>query len=264
MNNNRTANLLNKEHIKYLFSIFEKNNAKIRLVGGCIRDAFINKENKDVDTATIVKPNEVLEILNTNNIEYDDFAINYGSIIAYPFEKKVQITTLREDVNQIGRHTNVIYTSNWEKDAARRDFTFNAMYLGSNNKLYDFYNGLEDLKENKIRFIGEIEERIKEDYLRIYRYFRFLGLFELPKIKLNDQKIVEKYIHESLAVLTNDVIRQEILKMFNMPFPLNCFYISHQTLQKFKWVEIVKEHFIRTKYDLGLNKCLNKIESIIN
>ena len=65
-------------------------------------------------------------------------------------------------------------------------------------------------------------------------------------------------------MLTNDVIRQEILKMFNMPFPLNCFYTSHQTLQKFKWVEIVKEHFIRTKYDLGLNKCLDRIDNLIN
>jgi tRNA nucleotidyltransferase/poly(A) polymerase len=136
--------------------------------------------------------------------------------------------------------------------------------LEKNNKLHDYYNGQSDLNESKICFIGEIEDRIKEDYLRIYRYFRFRGLFNLPKTSLNDQKIVEKYIHESLAVLTNDVIRQEILKMFNMSFPLNCFYISHQTLQKFKWVEIVQEHFIRTKYDLGLNKCLNKIDNLIN
>ena len=145
-----------------------------------------------------------------------------------------------------------------------RDFTFNALYVGNNNKLHDYYNGQSDLNESKICFIGEIEDRIKEDYLRIYRYFRFRGLFNLPKTSLSDQKIVEKYIHESLAVLTNDVIRQEILKMFNMSFPLNCFYISHQTLQKFKWVEIVQEHFIRTKYDLGLNKCLNKIDNLIN
>ena len=210
MNNNRTADLLNKDHIKYLFSIFENNNAEIRLVGGCIRDAFLNKESKDIDTATVLEPNDVLELLINNNIEYDDFAIQYGSLIAYPLEQKVQITTLREDINQIGRHTNVIYTSSWEKDAARRDFTFNAMYLGSNNKLYDYYNGKEDLVEKKIRFIGEIEERIKEDYLRIFRYFRFLGLFELPNIILKDQKIVEKYIHESLLILTNDTIRQEI------------------------------------------------------
>ncbi len=256
--------LLKKDHVKLIFSIFQKNDAEIRLVGGCIRDLLIKKEIKDIDTATILKPNEILELLKANNIEYDDFALQYGSIIAYPLNNKIQITTLREDVNQIGRHTNVIYTTNWQKDAARRDFTINSIYFGINNKIYDYFGGQTHIKEKKIRFIGEIEERIKEDYLRIYRYFRFFGLFDLPNIKLNDQKIVEKYIHESLSVLTNDVIRIEILKMFNMPYPLNCFFHSHQTLQKFKWVEIIKEHFIRTKYDVGLNKCLNKIDKIIN
>ena len=262
--NNNVTDLLNTDHIKLLFSIFEKNNADIRLVGGCIRDIFISREVKDIDTATKIEPQEVLNLLQNNNIEYDDFAIQYGSIISYPLNKKVQITTLREDINQLGRHTNVIYTTDWKKDAARRDFTFNALYLGGNNKLYDYYDGQSHLREKKIKFIGEIEDRIKEDYLRIYRYFRFLGLFEIPKVTLSDQKIVEKYIHESLSILTNDVIRQEILKMFNMPYTLNCFYASHQNQQKFKWVEIIKEHFIRTKYELGLNKCLNKIDNLIN
>ena len=76
--------------------------------------------------------------------------------------------------------------------------------------------------------------------------------------------MIEKYIHESLGILTNDVIRQEILKMFSMPYPLNCFFQTQQTQIKYKWVEIVKEHFIRTNYELGLNKCLNKIDNIIN
>ena len=115
--------------------------------------------------------------------------------------------------------------------------------------------------QNIEKFIGEIEDRIKEDYLRIYRYFRFLGLFDQPDIDDTTQSFVEKYIHESLVVLTNDVIRQEVLKMFNMPFPLNCFFRSHD---KFKWVEILKEHFIKTNYTLGLEKCLNRIDSIIN
>ena len=262
--NNNVTDLLYTNHVKLLFSIFEKNSADIRLVGGCIRDALMNREVKDIDTATKIEPQEVLNLLENNNIEYDDFAIKYGSIISYPLNKKIQITTLREDVNQLGRHTNVIYTTDWKKDAARRDFTFNALYLGGNNKLYDYYDGQSHLREKKIKFIGEIEDRIKEDYLRIYRYFRFLGLFEIPKVTLSDQKIVEKYIHESLSILTNDVIRQEILKMFNMPYTLNCFYASHQNQQKFKWVEIIKEHFIRTKYELGLNKCLNKIDNLIN
>ena len=149
MSTKKIINLLNKDHIKFLFSIFKKNDAEIRLVGGSIRDAFLDKEIKDIDTATIIKPNDVLEILNNNKIEYDDFAIQYGSIIAYPLDQKVQITTLREDINQLGRHTNVIYTKNWKKDAARRDFTFNALYLEGNQKLHDYYNGKSDLEEKK-------------------------------------------------------------------------------------------------------------------
>ena len=261
MSNNKINTLIDEEHIKILFSIFKNQNAEIRLVGGSIRDFLMNREIADIDSATDLEPNEVLQLLKEHKIEYDDYAIRYGSIIAYPNNTKIQITSLREDINQLGRHTSVLFTKDWKKDAARRDFTFNALYLGEDSKLYDYYNGQEDLQAKVIKFIGEIEDRIKEDYLRIYRYFRFLGLFDLPLIDKNTQSIVEKYIHESLAVLTNDVIRQEVLKMFNMPFPLNCFYRSQV---KFKWVEILKEHFIKTNYELGLKKCLNKIDSIIN
>ena len=261
MSINKINTLIDEQHIKILFSIFKNQNAEIRLVGGSIRDLLMNREIADIDSATDLEPNEVLQLLKEHKIEYDDYAIRYGSIIAYPNNKKIQITSLREDINQLGRHTSVLFTKDWKKDAARRDFTFNALYLGEDSKLYDYYNGQEDLQAKVIKFIGEIEDRIKEDYLRIYRYFRFLGLFDLPLIDKKTQSIVEKYIHESLAVLTNDVIRQEVLKMFNMPFPLNCFYRSQV---KFKWVEILKEHFIKTNYELGLKKCLNKIDSIIN
>ncbi len=261
MNNNKINNLLDQESVKYLFSIFDNYKSEIRLVGGGIRDTLLDREVKDIDSATPLEPNDVLALLSENNIEYDDFAIRYGSIIAFLHNKKIQITTLREDINQLGRHTSVLYTKDWEKDAARRDFTFNALYLGIDQKVYDFYNGEKDLKEKKIKFIGEIEDRIKEDYLRIYRYFRFLGLFDKPEIDEITLSFVEKYIHESLVVLTNDVIRQEVLKMFNMPFSLNCFFRSHV---KFKWVEILKEHFIKTNYKLGLEKCINRIDSIIN
>ena len=264
MTNNKIKDLLNMDHLRFLFSIFKTNKSEIRIVGGSIRDTLLERHTKDVDLATPLEPIDIIELLESNNINYDDFAIQYGSIIAYPFERKVQITSLREDINQIGRHTNVVYTTSWKKDAARRDFTFNAIYVDQNNRIFDYYEGQTDLKNNKIKFIGEVDERIKEDYLRIYRYFRFLALFDLPNINIIQHNIVEKYIHESLNVLTNDIIRQEILKMFNMPYPLNCFYEPNQKQLKFKWVEIIKEHFIRTNYELGLNKCLNKIDKIIN
>ena len=264
MNNNKIVNLLNIEHLKFLFSLFEINRSEIRIVGGSIRDLLLGRIIKDVDLATTLEPMDIIELLKKNNINYDDFAIQYGSILAYPFDQKVQITSLREDVNQIGRHTNIKYTTNWKKDAARRDFTFNAIYVDKNNKIFDYFEGQTDLFNKKIKFIGKAEERIKEDYLRIYRYFRFLALFDIPNIDMVQHNVVEKYIHESLHVLTNDIMRQEILKMFNMPYPLNCFYQSNHNQIKFKWVEIIKEHFVRTNYELGLNKCLNKIDNIIN
>ena len=264
MTDNKIQDLLNMDHLKFLFSLFQSNRSEIRIVGGSIRDALLERKTKDVDLATTIEPMDIVTLLDNNNINYDDFAIQYGSITAYPFDCKVQITSLREDINQIGRHTNVIYTSNWKKDAARRDFTFNAIYVDQNNRIFDYYNGQKDLKNKKIKFIGEADDRIKEDYLRIYRYFRFLALFDLPNINIIQHNVVERYIHESLNVLTNDIIRQEILKMFNMPYPLNCFYEPNQKQLKFKWVEIIKEHFIRTNYELGLNKCLNKIDKIIN
>ena len=180
MSSNKINFLIGEAHIKTLFSIFKNQNTEIRLVGGSIRDLLMNREIRDIDSATELEPNDVLDLLKKNNIEYDDYAIRYGSIIAYPNNKKIQITSLREDINQLGRHTSVLYTKDWKKDAARRDFTFNALYLGEDCKLYDYYNGKQDLQEKVIKFIGEIEDRIKEDYLRIYRYFRFLGLFDLP------------------------------------------------------------------------------------
>ena len=204
MSNNKINTLIDEDHIKILFSIFKNQNAEIRLVGGSIRDLLMNREIIDIDSATDLEPNEVLQLLKEHKIEYDDYAIRYGSIIAFPNNKKIQITSLREDINQLGRHTSVLFTKDWRKDAARRDFTFNALYLGGDSKLHDYYNGQEDLQSKVIKFIGEIDDRIKEDYLRIYRYFRFLGLFDLPLIDKKTQSIFKKYIHKTLGVLTND------------------------------------------------------------
>ena len=168
MTSNKIHALVDEEHIKTLFSIFKNHSAELRLVGGSIRDVMMSRDASDIDSATTLEPNDVLMLLKKNNIEYDDFAIRYGSITAYPNNKKIQITSLREDINQLGRHTSVLFTKDWKKDAARRDFTFNALYLGEDCKLYDYYNGQEDLQAKVIKFIGEIEDRIKEDYLRIY------------------------------------------------------------------------------------------------
>ena len=102
MTNYKIKDLLNMDLLKFLFSIFKTNKSEIRIVGGSIRDTLLERHTKDVDLATPLEPIDIIELLESNNINYDDFAIQYGSIIAYPFERKVQITSLREDINQIG------------------------------------------------------------------------------------------------------------------------------------------------------------------
>ena len=164
----------------------------------------------------------------------------------------------------MGRHTNIIFTDDWRKDAGRRDFTINAMYLSSDGTIKDYFNGQRDIVESKLQFIGNIDERIQEDYLRIFRYYRFLGLFEKPQLIKGYEEILTKYCAESYNYLSNDLIRQEILKMFNSLFPLNSFFNNKDNKDKRFWIELTKNHFVKTQYDLGLNKCLKKIDLLIN
>ena len=256
--------LLGQKSIQSLFDIFENESKEICLVGGSVRDTLLGKKTRDIDIAANVTPNEIIEILKKNNLPYDDYAYKYGSINVCIDEQKFQITTLREDINQTGRQTNIIFTQDWKKDAARRDFTINAMYLSRNGKIRDFFNGEGDLINSTIRFIGNITDSIQEDYLRIFRYFRFLSTFQEPKLIEDYDEVLIKYCEQSFNNLSNDLIRQEILKMLNSSFPLNSFYNKKKNMEKKHWVEITKKHFIKTNYKIGLIKCLNRIELLIN
>ena len=264
MNNYSVGNLLQKCSIKRLFNIFENESKEVRLVGGCIRDTFLGKKTKDIDVAANVKPDEIIKILNKYKIQYENFAYRYGAIIAIIEDQKFQITTLREDINQMGRDTKIIFTDDWKKDAKRRDFTVNAIYLSSDGIINDYFNGGQDIANSKLEFIGNIDERIQEDFLRIFRYYRFLGVFEDPIIIKDYDKVLSQYFEKSFNYLSNDIMRQEILKMFKTSFPINCFFDKQNSTHKKYWIELIKKHFIKTSYDIGLNKCLNKIDLLIN
>ena len=264
MNNYSVGNLLQKYSIKRLFDIFENESKEVRLVGGCIRDALLGKETKDIDVAANVKPDEIIKILKKNKIQYENFAYRYGAIIAIIEDQKFQITTLREDINQVGRHTNIIFTEDWKKDAERRDFTVNAIYLSNDGIISDYFNGQQDIVDGRLQFIGNIDERIQEDFLRIFRYYRFLGIFENPHLIDGYEEILQRYCEESFNYLSNDLLRQEILKMLNTSYPLNSFFNNKNNKEKRFWIELMKNHFVKTQYDLGLNKCLNKIDLLVN
>ena len=165
------------------------SESEIRYVGGCIRK-IINKEKvDDIDLATNLEPKQVCEALKKNNISYFESGIEHGTVTAIEDEFKFEITSLRKDVFTDGRHAKVEFSKNWKEDASRRDFAINSIYSDKFGNLFDPYNGKRDLEYGKINFIGDIDKRIKEDFLRILRYIRFfLNYSKQP----HDPEVVKK------------------------------------------------------------------------
>ena len=167
--------------------------SEIRYVGGCIRKIINGEKVDDIDLSTNLEPKQICEALKKNSINYYETGIEHGTITALVGEYKFEITTLREDIFTDGRHAKVKFSKNWKEDAARRDFTINAIYSDDSGNLFDPFNGKKDLENGTINFIGEADKRIKEDYLRILRYLRFFlnysdrphGIEIIKKLKMN-------------------------------------------------------------------------------
>ena len=190
------------------------SSSEIRYVGGCIRK-IINKEKiDDIDLATNLEPIQVCEVLSQNKINFHETGINHGTITALIDNYKFEITSLREDVSTDGRHAQVKFSQDWKKDASRRDFTINAIYSDKEGNLFDPYNGKEDLKKGEINFIGDTETRIKEDYLRILRYFRFFLNYSKQKHKPEIIKFLRMNI-DGISKLSKERLLDELRKMIN-------------------------------------------------
>tara|TARA_Y100000590_G_scaffold418251_1_gene518755 strand:- start:441 stop:1715 length:1275 start_codon:yes stop_codon:yes gene_type:complete len=207
-------NLNKKTNIKkifYLISNFSETS-EIRYVGGSIRK-IINKEKvDDIDLATNINPKIVCEIFKKNQISFYESGIKHGTITAKINNYKFEITTLRKDISTDGRHAEVEFSNDWYEDASRRDFTFNAIYSDLFGNLYDPFNGKKDLEMGNVKFIGDPEKRIKEDYLRILRYVRFF----LNYSKIDHSKSVKKIIKQNIngiSKISSDRLLDELKKL---------------------------------------------------
>lgn len=198
----------------------------LRIVGGAIRNFLLNKEISDFDLSTTFLPEQTIEILKQNNIKYFPIGIGFGTVVAVINNKMFEITTTREDIKTDGRHAEVKFTQNFEIDAKRRDFTFNALYLDFHNNLFDYFNGIEDLMKGIVRFIGNAENRIQEDYLRILRFFRFYCYYG---IVLDNQglKYSIKY-KDKLTTLSGERIKAEMFKILLSDCPIKTLHIMNQ------------------------------------
>jgi poly(A) polymerase len=144
-----------------------------RVVGGAVRDALAGRAVADIDLATPEVPDNVVRSLTAAGIRAVPTGIKHGTVTAVVDGRGFEVTTLRRDVETDGRHANVAFTDDWQTDAARRDFTMNAMSLGEHGEVFDYFGGVADLQAGIVRFVGDPQTRIAEDYLRILRFFRF-------------------------------------------------------------------------------------------
>ena len=204
------------KEIQKIFKSFNSysKEAELRFVGGCIRKLINDEIVNDIDLTTNLKPQNVIEILKNNNINFFETGIDHGTITAVIDKISFEITSLRKDVKTDGRHAQVEYTNNWLDDASRRDFTINAIYSDIDGNLFDPFNGKQDLNNGLIKFIGDPAKRIKEDYLRILRYIRFF--IDYSKHDHDEETI--KLIKQNLSGLkqvSKDRQLQELKKILN-------------------------------------------------
>jgi len=191
---------------------------QVRWVGGAVRDTLLGDPVKDIDAATPHAPDAVLALLATAGIRAVPTGIDHGTVTAILPGGPVDVTTLRRDVSTDGRRATVAFTTDWREDAARRDFTLNALYADPQTlEIFDYFGGLADLEARRVRFIGDARERIREDHLRILRYYRFQARFGSALDAEAEDACAE--LAPTLKGLSRERVAMELLNLLALPDP---------------------------------------------
>jgi poly(A) polymerase len=190
-----------------------------RFVGGSVRDALLGQRIGDIDIATSASPERVIELLEKARIKVVPTGLDHGTVTAIVPPRHFEITTLRRDVETYGRRARVAFDADWAADAARRDFTINAMFLDPDGTIHDPVGGLPDLRARRIRFVGDPATRIAEDVLRLLRYYRFEARFGTGNGDAQARAACRAAAH-LLPTLSGERVQQELIKLLETPDPL--------------------------------------------
>jgi poly(A) polymerase/tRNA nucleotidyltransferase (CCA-adding enzyme) len=197
-----------------------------RVVGGAVRDSLLGRAFVDVDLASPLPPETVMERLGTANVKIVPTGLAHGTVIAVLSGRSVEITTLRRDVETDGRHAVVAYTDDWREDAARRDFTINAMSMARDGRVFDYFGGQDDLHAGRLRFVGDPAERVAEDYLRALRFFRFFARYgEVDPDAATQAALRDAVPH--LSTLSVERVWRELSGILSAPDPMASVTIMH-------------------------------------
>ena len=204
--------------LKYIFKILQegvpKEKVVARFVGGCVRKFLLKEKIDDIDIATILTTDQIKEKFKDTNLKVIDTGVKHGTVTIKSNRNKVEITTLRKDIKTDGRHAEVEYTDDWKQDSERRDFTINAIYLDINGKIFDPQMGSVDLKNNNVKFIGDPQKRIEEDYLRIIRFIRFKIMYDM-KVESGTSAAIKQNL-DGIKKISKDRILIELLKILDL------------------------------------------------
>lgn len=192
--------------------------AEVRMVGGFVRDHVLGIKSQDIDLATTALPETVMEKLGQGGVTVKPTGIAFGTVTAIIDSKPYEITTLREDKDCDGRHADVVFGTDWQQDAARRDFTMNAMSMGLDGTIHDYFGGTADAKAGLLKFVGKPDERIREDYLRILRLFRFYAYYGKTEPSADTLKACADN-KQGIEGLSGERIQKEMLKLLAAPAP---------------------------------------------
>jgi poly(A) polymerase len=232
---NRLNELISRKGVKTLFSLLNRDGEELRIVGGAVRNALMDHPVSDIDCATTALPQIVLERAQQAGFKAVPTGIDHGTITLILDHTPYEITTLREDVLTNGRHAQVLFGRDFAKDALRRDFTINALFLSEDGTIHDTVGGVKDASEHIVRFIGDPETRIREDYLRILRFFRFSSAYGTGVLERKGLYACIKN-REGLEQLSRERIQMESFKLLMTPHVVNIvMQMSQSGLSGYTW-----------------------------
>lgn len=270
MNISDRADWLCSKPLQALFAALNRDGGEVRVVGGAVRNALLETSVSDVDLATTHLPEETVRLAKEAGFKPVPTGIEHGTITVVVQGQPFEVTTLRKDIETDGRHAKVAFGTDWKADAERRDFTINALYATADGDVIDYVGGLADIETKTLRFIGDAEQRIREDYLRILRFFRFFAWYGSGRPEADGLRASAR-LKDGLSQLSAERVWSELKKLLSAPDPSRAMLWMRQSgvltailPESEKWGIDAIHGLVRTEADLGWDvDALLRLESIV-
>lgn len=251
------AEWLKSPPLKALFDALNREGGEARVVGGAVRNSLLGTSVSDVDLATTHLPQDTMRLVKDAGFKPVPTGIEHGTVTVVVQGRPFEVTTLRTDIETNGRHAKVVFGTDWQKDAERRDFTINALYAKADGTVVDHVGGLADIETRTLRFIGDAEARIREDYLRILRFFRFFAWYGSGRPEADGLRASAR-LKDGLNQLSAERVWVELKKLLSASDPSRALLWMRQSgvlsvilPESEKWGIDAIHSLVRTENDLG-------------